>query len=250
MMSPGLVLLSDQMALERSLDVVANNIANSNTTGFKREAMQFDTVLSNLGGGTSSTQPISFVYDRATYRDMKPGAISNTGNPLDLAIQGNGYFQVQTPQGKQYTRDGAFQIDSQGQIVTAADQPVLSDSGQPIIIPDQSTDLTISGDGTVSVQNGTVTSRTILGKVGVVEFANNQALSPTGAGLYDTTQVPTPAAANNVIVEGALEQSNVQPVVEITDLIKIQRAYEQATNMISNENTRLDNAIDKLSQTS
>ncbi|MDE1900162.1 MAG: flagellar basal-body rod protein FlgF [Alphaproteobacteria bacterium] len=250
MMSPGLVLLSDQMALERSLDVVANNIANSNTTGFKREAMQFDTVLSNLGGGASSTAPISFVYDRATYRDMKPGAISNTGNPLDLAIQGDGYFQVQTPQGKQYTRDGAFQIDNQGQIVTASGLPILSDSGQPIIIPDQSTDLTISGDGTVSVQNGTVTSRTILGKVGVVEFANNQALSPTGAGLYTTTQAPTPAAANNVIVEGALEQSNVQPVVEITDLIKIQRAYEQATNMISNENTRLDNAIDKLSQTS
>ena len=249
MMSTSLVLLSDQVALQRAVDVIANNVANSSTTGFKREGIEFNTLVSNLGRGKStSAQPTAFVYDRATYRDATPGTIISTGNPLDLAIQGSGYFQVQTPQGTRYTRDGAFRTDSQGQIVTSTGQPVLSDSGQPIALPEDARDITVSGDGFITAQVGSGSSRAQLGKIGVVKFDNEQAVVPAGNNLFTTTQAPTPVTGN-AVVQGAIEESNVKPVAEMTDLIRIQRAYEQATNLIGQENARLSSAIDKLSQT-
>jgi len=233
------------MALQQSADIVANNIANASTTGFKREGIQFETYLSR-GAGTKAT---SYVQDRATYRDNSPGTINATGNPLDLAIQGQGYFEVQTPNGTQYTRDGAFRTDSQGQIVTSTGLPVLSDGGQAITLADDARDITISGDGFLTAQIGTGAARAQLGKIGVVKFDNDAAVVPTTGGLLTTTQTPTPITGN-VVVQGAIEDSNVKPVTEITDLISIQRAYEQATNLIGNENSRLSDAIDKLSQSS
>jgi flagellar basal-body rod protein FlgF len=244
MFTTSLVLLSDQMALQRSADVIANNVANSNSTGFKRQGVQFETYLSR----PAPKQQTAFVYDRATYRDATQGTISTTGNPLDLAIQGGGYFQVQTPQGVQYTRNGAFRTDNQGQIVSSTGYPLLSDGGQPITLPEDARDITISGDGTVTGKTGNATSRAQLGKIAVVSFENDEVLTPTSGSLLTTTQLPTPVAGN-AIVQGAVEDSNVKPVTEITDLIRIQRAYEQASNMIGQENQRLANAIDKLSQT-
>jgi flagellar basal-body rod protein FlgF len=244
MFSTNLVLLSDQMAMQRSVDIVANNIANSSTTGFKREGIQFNTYLSQ----TTPKQSTSYVYDKATYRDTTPGTLSSTGNPLDLAIQGQGYFQIQTPQGTQYTRDGAFRTDNQGQIVNSSGMPVLSDGGQAITLPDDARDITISGDGFLTAQVGTGSSRAQLGKIGVVSFDNDQLVVPAGNGMLTTTQTPTPVLGN-AIMQGAIEESNVKPVVEITDLIKLQRAYEQASNLIGSENTRLSDAIDKLSAT-
>jgi flagellar basal-body rod protein FlgF len=242
-MSTSLVLLSDQMALQRSVDIIANNVANASTTGFKREGIEFNTLLSNLGKG----KPTAFVMDRSTYRDATAGTIASTGNPLDLAVQGAGYFQVQTSKGTQYTRDGAFRLDSQGQIVTMTGQPVLSDAGQPITLPEESTDITISGDGFITAQVGTGSTRAQLGKIGVVKFDNDQKMTSIGGNMLTTGQTPTPVTGN-AIVQGAIEESNVKPISEMTDLIRIQRAYEQATNMISNENTRISNALDKLSQ--
>ncbi len=244
MFTTSLVLLSDQIALQRSVDVVANNIANSSTTGFKREGIQFETYMSR----PTPTQSTSYVYDRATYKDTTPGTISTTGNPLDLAIQGKGYFQVQTPQGTQYTRDGAFRTDSTGQIVTSSGMPVLGDGGQPIILAEDATDITVSGDGTVTAQTGISTSRANLGRLGIVKFDNDQALMPTSGSLLTTTQTGT-QVTDNVVVQGAIENSNVSAVHEITNLIRIQRAYEQAANLIGQENSRLSTAIDKLSQT-
>jgi len=245
MLSTSLVLLSDQMALQRSADVIANNIANSSTTGFKRQGIQFETYLSR----PTPKQSTAFAYDRATYRDTTQGAIASTGNPLDLAIQGTGYFQVQTPQGIQYTRDGAFRTDNQGQIVTSSGFPVLTDGGQAVTLPDDARDVTISGDGTVTAQTGTSTSRAQLGKIGVVKFANDEAVTPVNNGLLTTTQLPAPVEGN-AIVQGAIENSNAKPIMEITDLIRVQRAYEQAINLVGQENARQDSAIDKLSQTS
>jgi flagellar basal-body rod protein FlgF len=245
MFTTSLVLLSDQMALQRSVDVIANNIANSSTTGFKRQGIQFETYISR----PSPSQSTKFVYDRATFRDITPGTIASTGNPLDLAIQGTGYFQIQTPQGVQYTRDGAFRTDNQGQIVTSTGFPVLSDGGQAITLPDDARDITISGDGFITAQTGTSTSRAQLGKLGIVKFDNDEAVTPASNGLLTTTQTPGPVGGSP-IVQGAIEDSNVKPVLEITDLIRIQRAYEQASNLVGQENGRLSNAIDKLSQVS
>lgn len=240
-----LVLLSDQMALQRSVDVIANNIANSSTTGFKREGTQFETYVSRPSGKNS----ISYVYDRATYRDMTPGTISSTGNPLDLAIQGDGFFQIQTPTGTQYTRNGAFRTDSQGQIVNSSGMPVLSDAGQPISMPSDATDITIAGDGYITARVGTGTTRAQLGKIGVVKFNSAEAMIPTSGGLLTATEAPIPATGN-LLAQGSVEESNVKPVLEITDLIRIQRAYEQASNLIGLENSRLRDAIDKLSSVS
>jgi len=247
MLATTLVLLSSQTALQNAADVVANNIANSSTTGFKREGIVFSTLL---GKAPTGNKKLDFVYDRATYRDATPGTISATGNPLDLAIQGNGFFQVQTPQGAtQYTRNGAFQTDNQGQIVTSTGMPVLSDSGQAITLPNEATDVTISGDGFITAQVGTGSSRAQLGKIAVVKFDNDQQVTSIGGGLLTSTQTPTPVTSNP-IVQGAIEESNVKPVSEITNLITIQRAYEQASNLLSQESGRRSAAIDKLSQTS
>ena len=244
MYSTDLVLLSDQMALQRTVDVIANNIANSSTTGFKREGVQFETYL----GKTGSREKTSYVHDRATYRDMTAGTISTTGNPLDLAVQGKGYFQIQTPTGVQYTRSGAFRTDNQGQIVNSSGMPVLSEGGQPIAMPEDARDITIGGDGFITAQVGTATARAQLGKIGVVTFDHPEALTPTTGSLFSAAQQqPNPALGNNILVQGAIEESNVKPVLEMTDLIRVQRAYEQATNLIGSDNNRLADAIDKLS---
>jgi flagellar basal-body rod protein FlgF len=244
MQSASLVLLSDQQALSRVMDVIANNVANVNTSGFKREGVAFASYLTQSAPG----QTLSFVADGATYRDTRTGSIDSTGNPLDLAIQGKGYFEVQTPDGIRYTRGGSFQLDNQGQITDHNGNPVLNDGGQPITLPDTVTDINISSDGFVSARVDNNPALAQLGKIAVVQFDNELALQPEGGGLLATDQPPAPAAEGS-IVQGALEQSNVAPVNEMTQMITIQRAYESACNLISQENQRLDDALAKLSKT-
>ena len=229
------------------MDIVANNVANSSTTGFKREGIEFDTLLTQPAPG----QSLNFVVDRATYRDPSTGPIQPTGNPLDLAIEGAGYFEVQMPDGStRYTRGGSFHLDNQGQIVTQSGYPVLSDGQSPITIADTAQNVTITSDGTISVRVDNGVDLAILGKLGIANFSDEQQMQPQGNGLYTTTQTALPATDSGIIVEGSLEQSNVQPINEMTDMIKIQRAYEQTANLISQENQRLDNALTVLSRTS
>lgn len=230
--------------MQRAVDVVANNIANSSTMGFKRQGVLFETYISRQ----TPSQSTAYVYDRETYRDLTPGTISSTGNPLDLAIQGTGYFQIQTPKGVQYTRDGTFHTDNQGQIVTSSGLPVLDEGGQAMTVPEDATDIVISRDGFVTVQSGTGTSRAELGKLGLVTFGNEVALSPTEGNLLATSQTATPVE-DAVVIQGAIEDSNVNPIVEITNLIQIQRAYERAANLVSQDDSRISNAIDVLSKT-
>jgi flagellar basal-body rod protein FlgF len=246
MQAPSLVLLSGQMALSQAIDVVANNVANASTTGFKREGIEFDSLLTSP---TPGKKPISFVIDRATYRDTANGPIVPTGNPLDLAIQGPGYFEVQQPNGSTaYTRAGSFQLNADGEIVTLSGLRVLGDGGQAITLPSTVSEINVSGDGFITARTDNGKDLAQLGKLPVVTFDNEQQLQSAGNGLYTTGQTPTPAT-NSAIVEGSLEQSNVQPVIEITNMIRIMRTYEQVTNMISMENARHSAAIDKLSQT-
>jgi flagellar basal-body rod protein FlgF len=244
MESPSLVLLSNQEALQRAMDVVANNVANASTAGFKREGIEFDTLLSQTAPG----ETIDFVVDRATYRDPSNGPIDPTGNPLDLAIQGAGYFPVQTPQGTRYTRAGNFQLNTDGQIVTLSGNLVLGDGGQSITIPETASAINVSADGFVTARVDHGAALAELGKLSVVNFDNEQALQPVGQGLYATDQASQPADHSS-IVQGAIEQSNVSPVVEITQMIQIMRSYEQAVNLLGQENMRLDNAISVLSKT-
>jgi flagellar basal-body rod protein FlgF len=234
------VALSNQAALGRQMDVIANNLANMSTAGFKNEKQLFQEYLepSPVRG-----QTIAYVRDAGVVRDLRQGDLAKTDNPLDVGINGDGYFQVNTVDGPRYTRNGRFQLDSGRTIVTAQGYPVLDATGQPITIPQGSTSISIGADGTVATETGPV------GKLALSAFANAQDLVPAGNGLYATSATPTPDTAS-ALVQGTLEDSNVKPIVEMTQMLDVQRAYSAAQNIIEGEDNRLRNAIDKLSKTS
>lgn len=237
------IALSSQMALQRQMDVVANNLANMSTPAFKGEEMLFSQYVVQ----PQRSVPLDYVEDSGTVRDMKQGPISKTGNPLDLAIEGQGWFAVQTPLGARYTRNGHFQLDANGQIVTGDGYPVLNDAGQPIVIPADSQGITVAEDGTISASVDS--AQTTLGKLQVVDFPAPQAVTPAANGLWVTDQTPQPAA-DAKLQQGMIEESNVQPIVEITRMLAVSRASGTIKDFLDEEDQRRNNAIDKLSQTS
>ncbi|MCW2236359.1 flagellar basal-body rod protein FlgF [Azospirillum canadense] len=239
METPTYVALSRQMTLRRQLDVISNNIANMNTTGFKQQRMLFTEFLERPG----MHEQVSFVQDRAVVRDLATGGLTQTGNPLDVALTGHGYFTVDTANGPRYTRAGNFQLNDQRQVVDGGGLPVLADNGQPITIPEGTRDIKVSGDGTVATELGPV------GKLNIVTFKNEQLMTEVGSGLYVSDEEPQPAPADTKVAQGMLENSNVKPVVEMTAMIDIQRQYQSNQRMIENEHERIRNAIQKLGRT-
>ena len=235
-----LVNLSQQLAASRSMEVIANNLANMSTPAFKRESMKFEELVAQVrpAEGETSPQAVSFVQDKGVMRDLNGGRIEKTGNPFDLALNGNGYFVVQTPNGNEYTRNGHFTLDASGQIVTEDGNPVLGQGG-PVTVTPNDGDIHIAADGTVTGKNGQ------LGQIQVVDFANDRALEKQGASLYTTTQAPT-TPTNVTISQGMLESSNVEPVIEITHMIEVMRAYQASVSLNQSQETMLSSAIDKL----
>ena len=234
------VALSHQAALGRQMDVIANNLANMSTAGFKTENQLFQQYLepSPVPG-----QTIAYVHDVGVVRDARQGDLAQTGNPLDVGINGNGYFQVNTIDGPRYTRNGRFQLDSGRTLVTAQGYQVLDATGQPITIPQGATSISIGPDGSVAPETGPV------GKIAVSSFANQQDLVAAGNGLYATSATATPDTVST-LQQGTLEDSNVQPIIEMGQMLNVQRAYASAQNIIEGEDNRLRNAIDKLSKSS
>ena len=246
MQNTNLILLSGQMALGRTMDVVANNVANASTTGFKREGIEFNTYLNRP---TAGKEGLNFVIDRATFRDAATGPIEKTSNPLDLALQGPGYFEVKQADGTTgYTRAGSFQLDTQGNLTTQSGQQVLGEGGQAIAIPTTASQINIGADGFVTARVDNGKSLADLGKVAVVKFDSEQAMQSVGNSTYTTQQTPQ-ATTDTVITQGSLEKSNVEPVTEITNMLHIMRSYEQINNMISTSNQSSTTALDKLSKT-
>jgi len=239
MENPIYVALSRQMTLRRQLDVISNNIANMNTTGFKQQRMLFTEFLERPG----MHEQVSFVQDRAVVRDLTVGGLTQTGNPLDVALTGHGYFTVDTVNGPRYSRAGNFRLNDQRQVVDGGGLPVLADNGQPITIPDGTRDIKITGDGTVATELGPVA------KLNIVTFKNEQLMTEVGAGLYVSDEEPQPAPADTKVAQGMLENSNVKPVVEMTAMIDIQRQYQSTQRLIESEHDRMRNAIQKLGRT-
>ncbi|MBP2298779.1 flagellar basal-body rod protein FlgF [Azospirillum picis] len=233
------VALSRQMALQRQLDVTSNNIANMNTTGYKNQRMLFTEFLEKPG----LHEKVSFVQDRAVVRDLSNGPMTQTGNPLDLALTGQGYFTVDTASGPRYTRAGNFRLNDQRQIVDAGGLPLLANNGQPLTVPAGTTDIKVSGDGTIATELGPV------GKLNIVTFKKEQLMTEVGNGLYVTDEQPEPAPADTKVAQGLLETSNVKPVVEMTQMIEIQRQYMSAQRMIENEHERIRGMLQKLGRT-
>src|SRR6266513_3940685 len=173
-----LVGLSRQMTLERQMDVVANNVANVNTSGYKADRQLFQEFLTSGAhedNFVGRDRRVSYVQDRATFHDFAPGPSEHTKNPLDVAIDGGGFLMVQTAAGERYTRDGGLQMNNQGQLVTASGNAVLGSSG-PIVFQPTDHDISIAADGNVTVVEGTGRIDSVRGKLRLVSFAQAQQL--------------------------------------------------------------------------
>jgi flagellar basal-body rod protein FlgF len=247
-----LVGLSRQVALSRELDVIANNIANVNTSGFKSDGSVFEEFIgptARSNGITVGDSRVSFVRDRGTWLDLSQGAIDRTGSPLDVAIGGSGFFAVQTPAGERYTRNGAFQINANGELVTSAGYQVLGDGG-PIKFQPKDHSVAVSADGTISVQDGdnnkTDSQR---GKLRVVGFDKPEQLQKDGTSTFTAPDgVTAQADTTSRFMQGSLEKSNVRAVVEMTRMIEVTRSYTQMANILSQQADLQRTAIDKLAE--
>jgi flagellar basal-body rod protein FlgF len=249
-----LVGLSRQVALEHQLDMIANNVANLDTTGFKADKDVFGEYLMPKASDQTFNgrdRQIDFVEDRTSYVDMSPGAIQRTGNPLDVAIDGNAYFVVQSANGTQrYTRNGAFQINGAGQLVTTNGDLVLGNAG-PITFQNTDHDIAISGSGIITVQEGNSPIDTQRGTLQLASFANPQVLQKDGASTFEAPAgaAVNPAPAGTAVVQGEIEKSNVNGVAEMSRLIEITRSYSDIANILSQEGDLRKNALTQLSQT-
>jgi flagellar basal-body rod protein FlgF len=231
------------VAQTNAMDVIANNIANASTPGFKATNMQFASYVAADGSTIPGSGTLAFATSNGTWRDTAGGAISKTGSPLDLAITGDGYFQVKTPTGNRLTRDGAFGLLPDGTLATASGAQVLDTSGQPITIPQNAGTLTITGDGVINDSAGGTQSQ--IGQIGVVDVANAQSLQAAGSNQFIANQPTTPAKRPG-LVQGALEQSNVSPVLMITKMMESSQDFQFNTQFVQAEQTRQMSAISQI----
>lgn len=227
------------VAQTHAMDVIANNIANADTPGFKATNMQFSDYVTPDGSDVPGGGSLDFATNGGAWRDTATGAVKKTGSPLDLAITGDGYFNVKTPNGNRLTRDGAFGLLPDGTLATASGAQVLDTAGQPITIPQNAGTLTITADGVINDGQGQIA------QIGVVDVANPQALQAAGDNQFISAQATTPAA-RPAIVQGALEQSNVSPVLMITKMLETSQEFQFNTQFIQSEQTRQMNAISQI----
>lgn len=238
-----LVSLSHLSSLKREMDVIANNIANSNTDSFKSEAVLFKEHIAANTEGDGKVPEISFALDYGLVRNMAVGNLVQTGSQLDVANSGEGYFAVQFKDKIAYSRDGNFHLNNKGELVNADGYTVLNAEMKPIVIPQGSELPDIAADGTIS---GPGLPRQ---KLGVFTFSDQQALQKIGGNLLITDEERVPVAKGKIaLVQGSLETSNVQPVAEITRMIEVMRKYQSAVQLTDNEDDLTRKAIDQLSR--
>ena len=235
------IAASRSVAQQRALDVIAGNIANANTPGYQAERVKFSDWISRQTGTASPPggRTIAYTQDRATWREQQAGTLTHTANPLDLATAGDGYFTVSTPRGPRLTRDGRFGLMPNGTLADSAGNAVLDTAGQPIQFAPSDTHISVAGDGTVSTENGQ------LGKIGVVRPQDALRITAEGGTLF-RADTPTAPVAAPAIVQGAIEDSNVQPVLEMTRMMDGLRQFQALAQFMQAEDDRQQAAIDKL----
>jgi flagellar basal-body rod protein FlgF len=237
------VLLSQEQALRRRLDVAANNMANANTVGFKREQPLFhEYVEQTTGAPLDAAKNTSFVLDYGAIHDTSQGAFQGTGNPLDVYIDGPGYLSVEMADGSTaYTRAGFLKVLQNGDLATAGGQRILGEGGRPINIPqDQMAGLAIAPDGTVSGPAGP------LGRITVTTFGDEASVVQGGNGFVTGQNPNVLGAGATRIRSGGVEGSNVQPIVETTQMVEILRSYENSVKMADSLATMRQRAIERL----
>ncbi|MEZ5690835.1 MAG: flagellar hook-basal body complex protein [Rickettsiales bacterium] len=218
------ISLSRQLALFRDMSATANNIANANTTGYLSEHMLFNSYLTK-DINQRVQNDMAFANDIATYHNMENGAIKATGNKLDVAIASDGFFAVQTPLGTRYTRAGSFKIDEFGTLVTPDGNPVLSDNGQPILLPENAKEIIIGEAGNISVDGADLVS------IGVYKFDNPQLLERLAGAMFKS-EIEPELEGEQRVVQGALSGANVKPVLELTHMMDVSNSVSNTAKFI------------------
>jgi flagellar basal-body rod protein FlgF len=235
------IALSRMIVQQKVLDSRATNIANMSTPGFKAETVVFSDYLVNQNNvkALPGERQEQMVQDRGTFRDFSQGDIAKTGNPLDFALEGSGFFVISTPQGDRYSRAGRFSLSPTGQVVDTSGRQVMSTTGRPIVIPSGDTQVQVTSDGTISSESGP------LGKLRIVQFAAPENLQAEGGSLYSATDTPQPSPTT-MVVQGATENANVQAVVQMTRMMAEMHDFEFASQFVDNETQRGQSAIDHI----
>lgn len=238
--SPGYIILSRLSLQSRATEVLAHNVANADTPGFRAQRPVFTHYVARQSAAPPGGRPVAYVQDRATWREMENGPVQATGNPLDVALAGDGFFAVETPRGERFTRAGRFSIGDGGRIVDMEGNAVMGAEGNPIAVAPNDTRITIQGDGTVRSENGT------LGRLRVVSFANPQTLRAEGDRLFDAAGEPPQPVERPSVVQGALEGSNVRAIAEMTRLTTELREFQFAAQFAEREGERLSTAVERI----
>lgn len=225
--------LGRQDGLSKEIEVVANNLANSGTVGYKADRAIFVEYIVPAGPDTPS---ISMGTLGAHSFELTQAALKFTGGQFDFALQGDGYFQIQTDQGVRLSRSGSFQLSPEGVMIDPFGNPVLGFGG-PITIPEDAASIQVAGDGTISADGQLVDQIALVIPNGDLQRDTNTMFTAPGG---------TDQAENVTIVQGALEQSNVSPVLEVARMIEVQRAYEAGQTMLEREDERLNQTITAL----
>ena len=236
------IAISHRAALERQMNVVSNNLANMNTTAYRGERMIFQEYLQQTQSGQGGK--LSFVQDTTTFRRDQQGEMEHTGNPLDVAINGEGFFTVETESGPRYTRAGDFHLSPDGEIVTNNAQPVLDTNGEPIAIPQDAESIDIAADGTVRADGDA------LGQLDVVTFDQPNALTRQAAELYEAGdgQQPQAAGEDTAVEQGVLEGSNVEAIKEMTRMMDVMSSQQSAARLAQQDHEMALRAIRTLVQ--
>ncbi len=230
----GYTTLTRQSGLMREMQVVANNIANLSTTGFRREGVVFEEYIAKFGDGPS----LSMANGDARVVDLSQGGISQTGAVFDLAIQGEGFFQIQTPSGPQLTRAGSFTPSPTGELLSADGYGLLDEGGAPVVIPAGAASVSISKDGTMSADG------TAVGKIGLWAPSDPLSLQHQAGTMFSASALEP--VEGGQMLQGFLEDSNVNPVSEIARMIEVQRAYELGASFLDQEDKRMRGVIETL----
>ncbi|NIZ09730.1 flagellar hook-basal body complex protein [Pseudooceanicola sp. HF7] len=224
----GYTTLTRQSGLMREMTVIANNIANAATTGYRQEGL----IFSEFVQGTDDGPSLSMAAARVHNTSFRQGALTETGSSLDFAIEGEGFFQVQTPEGQMLTRAGSFATSAAGDLVTNDGHPVLDPGGAPIFIPPDAVNLGLAGDGTLSADGAPI------GQLGVVRPADPLSLQRHGGTMFSTDGGVEPVDDPRV-VQGFIESSNVDAIGQIGRMIQVQRAYELGQTFLEREDDRI-----------
>jgi flagellar basal-body rod protein FlgF len=237
MENAGYTTLTRQSGLLREMRIVANNIANAATTGFRQEGLVFSEYVKAVDGASS----LSMGQGNARMTSFEQGGLTQTGGAFDFAIEGDGFFLVETPAGERLTRAGSFTPNAEGDLVTAAGYRVLDAGGAPVFIPPGVTDLAVAADGTISTEGNPI------GQLGVFLPNNAQGMIREDGVMFRAEEGFQPAE-NARILQRYVESSNVDPILQLTRMIEVQRAYELGASFLEAEDERMQKALRSLSE--